>query len=607
MSTFPTPSATRLAVEHELFLLGHRNLQAHVFGQAGLSLLVAMGAWSTVPHQRDIAWITGMLLFALLLQCTVWAFRARVAAPGPDAQTLRQWKWANFTVVSMAGFAWGSLGWLFVPDAQVNNLMVMTSFAGALAYSAVSNVYDLRAFYSSVGIATVVLLAKIPHAFGDQYPSVVGMCLLYMVVLSMVAHSAHKTLITSIELRLENEVLARAHAEQAARAEKANRDKSEFLAAASHDLRQPVHALLLLIEAYRHSHPEAAQHPLIQQIASAGRSVGALFNALMELSRLEGGGERVAAEAVRLADSLHAAVERVRPQADSKALQLRVFVARSARQGTALTDRVLLERILDNLLSNAVRYIERGGILVALRPAHGGDGLWLEVWDTGIGIAPQDQQRIFDPYTQVGNRERDRTKGLGLGLAIVRRATALLDIGVALQSRPRRGSCFRLHLPQAMLQQHPQPAAQALPPASSSQVSALAGHRILVIDDDPLVLHAMQALLASWRMEVRCADAGHPLALPMGAPVWAPECIISDFRLPGPLNGIALLDELLERFPGAVGILQTGELVQNVQAEAEEAGYLVLFKPVPPPVLARTLCALLDNGGQQPGGAPCIS
>lgn len=160
-----------------------------------------------------------------------------MAAPGPDAQTLHQWKWANFTVVSVAGFAWGSLGWLFVPDAQVNNLMVMTSFAGALAYSAVSNVYDLRAFYSSVGIATVVLLSKIPHAFGDQYPSVVGMCLLYMVVLSMVAHSAHRTLITSIELRLENEVLARAHAEQAARAEKANRDKSEFLAAASHDLR----------------------------------------------------------------------------------------------------------------------------------------------------------------------------------------------------------------------------------------------------------------------------------------------------------------------------------------------------------------------------------
>ena len=158
-----------------------------------------------------------------------------------------------------------------------------------------------------------------------------------------------------------------------------------------------------------------------------------------------------------------------------------------------------------------------------------------------------------------------------------------------------------------MLQRHPQAAVQALPPASSSQVGALAGHRILVVDDDPLVLHAMQALLASWRMEVRCADAGHPSALPMGAPGWEPECIISDFRLPGPLNGIALLDELLERFPGAVGILQTGELVQNVQAEAEEAGYLVLFKPVPPPVLARTLCALLDNGGQQPGGAPCTS
>lgn len=230
----------------------------------------------------------------------------------------------------------------------------------------------------------------------------------------------------------------------------------------------------------------------------------------------------------------------------------------------------------------------------------------MEVWDTGIGIAPPDQQRIFDPYTQVGNRERDRTKGLGLGLAIVRRATALLDIGVALQSAPPAGKLFPApSSPQAMLQQHPPPAAQALPPASSSQVSALAGHRVLVVDDS-LVLHAMQALLASWGMDVRCADVGHPSALPMGAPGWEPECIISDSACRGRSTALRCWMYCWSASPGPSASCRRANWCRT-QAEAEEAGYLVLFKPVSPPVLARTLCALLDNGGQQPGSAPCIS
>jgi signal transduction histidine kinase/CheY-like chemotaxis protein len=596
-----TAAANHTAIEQELFLLGYRNLRTHVFGQAGLSLLVAAGAWAAAPHVRVLVWIDCMLVFAVVLYAGVWIFKKQAGLRPAEPRTLRDWKRANFFLVSIAGVAWGSLGLLFVPDAQVNNLLVMTSFSGALAYSSVSNVYDLRAFFSSVLLGTAVLVSQIPAAFGEHALPVIGMCLLYLTVLSLVARNAHKTLIESIQLRLDNEHLAQTNAAHAARAEKANRDKSEFLAAASHDLRQPVHALMLLIEAYRQSDPVAGKHPLIQQISAAGQSVSALFNALMELSRLDSGTEKVSPEALDLPALLRTVLEPVRPQAERKGLRVRLFVAPALAHAVVLADRVLLGRVLGNLISNAVRYTARGGLLLSLRRAQGEPGLWLEVWDSGAGIAPQDQERIFDPYVQIGNRERDRTKGLGLGLAIVRHASALLGLRLSLRSRLQRGSCFRLHIPAALVVD--QVASTEGADAKLAQrlsKSVLVGRRLLHIDDDPMVLQAMQALLGSWQLDLRSAQVGDAAAvLQVCGPDWVPECIISDFRLPGPLNGIQLLDVLLERFPLAVGLLQTGELAEDVQLAAEESGYLIAFKPVAPDVLAYTLCAVLERRSEE--------
>jgi len=583
-------------VEQELFLLGYRNLSVHALGLVCLPLLVCAGAWSTVPQPIVWAWLIWMLAMSFLFRYGLWLFRHKVKLLHPDLKVLRQWHWANLGMISMGGFSWGCIGFLFVPEAQVNNLMVMTSFAGVLAYTAISNVYDMRGLVGGVLLGTAALSSQIPYAFGAHASFVIGMCLLYMAMLGLVTRNAHRTLLESIRLRLSNQLLAQKNAENAARAEQANRDKSEFLAAASHDLRQPVHALLLLIEAYRQQVPAAANHPLLHHIAVAGQSISSLFNALMELSRLESGTEKPVLESFDLADVLLVVLNRTRPQAEGKNLRLQTFQAKRLTSRTVCTDRLLLQRILGNLLSNAVRYTTQGGVLLSLRPAHGDDGLWLEVWDTGQGIALADQTRIFDPYVQIGNRERDRTKGLGLGLAIVRHAAHLLGLRVSLHSKPDRGSCFRLHLPGTLCQpDRPEPA-QSDRGTSFAVVHApqLAGRRVLLVDDDPMVLLAMQALLGSWKVDLRCANRGDESVFLLCSPDWAPECVLSDFRLPGPLNGIALLDELLDHYPHAVGILQTGELREAVQTQAQESGYLVLFKPIDPAKLAATLSAVLD-------------
>lgn len=583
-----------------MFLLGYRNLKVHIVGHVGLSLLVAAGTWFAAAHTLVLGWLAWMLSLALVFVYGIRAFYHKVRLPGMQSENMRMWRQASLWMATLPGIGWGSIGLLLVPGAQVNNLMVMTSFAGAFAYSSVGNAHDPRGFLVSVTVATAVLMSQLRAAFGEQAWVAVGMCLLYFSVMTWVARNAHLTLMESIKLRLANEKLARTNAENAARAEQANRDKSEFLAAASHDLRQPVHALLLLIEAYRQQVPEAASHPLVLNIADAGQSIGTLFNALMELSRLESGVEKAILTRLDVSDEVLLLAGRMRPVAQRKGLLLRSFISRALGNTQLQTDKLLFERIVGNLLSNAVRYTSQGGVLLSLRLAHGGDGLWLEIWDTGLGITAADQARIFDPYVQVANRERDRSQGLGLGLAIVRHASALLGMGVSVRSRVGRGSCFRLHLGGSMLAHVCSTGTVKIGGQESELVSPapwLAGRRVLLVDDDVMIQQAMQALLGSWGIDLRSATTGDASAVHVCGTDWQPECVLCDFRLPGAMDGIEMLDYLQDCFPQAVGILQTGELVQMVQARAEEAGYMVMFKPVDASVLAATLCSVLSRQG----------
>jgi two-component system, sensor histidine kinase len=592
LSVWLPPRATE--VEYELFVLDYRNLLPHGVGQLGMSVVVVGLSWQVVQHHLLWVWLAWMWLSAAALFAALRLFGGHARSAVPEAGKMRMWRWAHPLLLTMVGIGWGGVGWLLVAQSPEHNLVIMLAFAGTLAYSAVTNApSDPRGFGISAAIAIAMLAYHMPRAFSHTTPYIWGMSAVYLVVLLLAAHNARITLLESITLRLANEVLASNNAKQAALAEQANRDKSDFLAAASHDLRQPVHALLLLLEAYRLEEPQSAAHPLMHHITAAGQSINSLFNALMELSRLSSGAEKPVPSTFEVADLLSTVLGRIRPEAQRKGLGLRSWQASALALPMAHTDKVLLDRILGNLLSNAVRYTEQGAVLLSLRRAHHNAGLWVEVWDTGLGISADDRERIFEPYVQIGNLERDRAKGLGLGLSIVRQAVSLLGLQLSVLSHPGRGSCFRLLVPQAMLR--PQPAPSPATPTAATEASTrlLAGRRILLVEDDPMALNAMQALLGLWRVDLRCASRGDGSVLDCCTADWIPECVLCDFRLPGPLNGIEVLDLVLEHYPQAVGILQTGELAQAVQAQAEEAGYLVLFKPVDAGVLASTLNALL--------------
>ncbi|NTV10896.1 MAG: response regulator [Zoogloea sp.] len=379
-------------------------------------------------------------------------------------------------------------------------------------------------------------------------------------------------------------------------AEEANLAKSKFLAAASHDLRQPVQSLVMFNAVLSQ---RLAGHPAETVVKHMGASLDALqrlLSDLLEVSRLDAGSVQTHPQPVALGPLIDRLVTECTPRARSQGLRLR-----QVRTSTwTVSDPVLLERILRNLLENALRYTERGSILVGVR--RHANGLRLCVVDSGIGIAPDQQALIFQEFYQVGNPGRNRDKGLGLGLAIVSRLCALLEHRIAVTSAPGRGSCFWVELPRL----HVAPSEPAAPaPRDSASRQFTCANRVLVIDDESIVRDGLTACLESWGAKVlSAADADEALAL-CSSQDMHPSLIISDYRLGANRSGV----EAVERLRAANGrptpaIILTGDTDPANIAKIRDSGFMLLYKPVDPERLHAVVSAILAHGPPPEGRTP---
>ncbi|OIQ68136.1 aerobic respiration control sensor protein ArcB [mine drainage metagenome] len=273
--------------------------------------------------------------------------------------------------------------------------------------------------------------------------------------------------------------------------------------------------------------------------------------------------------------------------AQDKGLRLHIRASRH----WVLSDATLVYRILLNLVGNALRYTERGGVLVVARPAADGQTLQLQVWDSGVGIAPQYQSVVFAEFFQVANAARDRTKGLGLGLNIVQRTAALLAHPLQLASRLGHGTRVSLVLPLAQ----PQLATAPEPALESALADDLRDVLVLVIEDDTLVMTALTGVLQAWGMHVLAAQ-GLPEALQLLAQGDAPELIISDFRLQDAHDGIAVIVRLRSELGCSVpACLISGDIDAGLVHAAQDVGLTLLHKPVRPGKLRSLLRSLLRD------------
>jgi signal transduction histidine kinase/ActR/RegA family two-component response regulator len=382
-------------------------------------------------------------------------------------------------------------------------------------------------------------------------------------------------------------------------AEAADRAKTRFLAAASHDLRQPAHALGLYVATLRGLPLTPEQEELTGRIASSVDALDAMFNTLLDVSRIDGGAVLPRVERVDLAQLLQRLADEFAPQAEGRGLRLALRMAPG--RPVTLADPLLLERVVRNLLANAVKYTTRGGLLLAcrLRTAPDGERRWrIEVWDSGRGVEPQVHERIFEEYYQVGNPARDRRQGLGLGLAIVRRLAQLMDLKVTLRSRPGRGSVFRLEglvVADASETVRDEDAAVTGP--------LLRGRTVAVIEDDLDVRAAMRSLLRLWGCEVAEGDDARTVLHRLGSQ--AADAVIADVRLAGGRDGPHEVQALLGAWRRRVPVLiVTGETAPDSVQRLGHAGLDWMAKPLAADRLLAWLTQALHRPGEFPQESP---
>lgn len=387
----------------------------------------------------------------------------------------------------------------------------------------------------------------------------------------------------SAEMTLRAGSEARALTSQKEAAEAANRAKSRFLAAATHDLRQPLHALGLfsgaLLEKIRY--PEVRE--LVVNINKSVEALDGLFNSLLDISKLDAG----VIEPARAAFALQTLFDKLMRDYQHQALNKGIIFRIRPSAYVVYSDAALVERIMRNLISNAVAHTDHNGVLVGARKR--GDQVRLEVWDCGPGIEAANLKDIFQEFYQLGNPERDRSKGLGLGLAIVARLARLLDSKVNVRSTVGKGSLFSFELPLTQIQ--PQSEMSYTTPALNNLIGAF----IVIIDDERAVLEGMRALLTDWGCRLILADSVMD-ALNKLKDESVPDLLIADYRLRDGATGIQALARLQKEYGlGIPGILITGDTSPDRLREAKASGYYILHKPVRAPKLRTLLSYALEQ------------
>ena len=379
-----------------------------------------------------------------------------------------------------------------------------------------------------------------------------------------------------LNVQLEAKVEERTQALSAA-----NAAKGHFLAAASHDLRQPVAAVGLLSGLLRDRLQSSPVHEMTLRLCDAVRSMEGLLNGLLDLSRLEAGAIKPHIQPV----DLQAMLTRIQSHENEAAVQKGLTLRVHPTQAFAASDPVLLEQMVRNLVGNALRYTQGGGVLVGVRQRQG--QLMIQVWDTGSGIAPQDQRRIFEDFVQLDNPGRNRAKGLGLGLAIVQRAAQLLGSDIGLRSRLGKGSCFSIVVPQAS-PATASPHAPSLAPYTTTQ-RPLEDRHIVVVDDDDTLRLALRERLRDWGAFVSAVSSLDDLDELLQR-VMSVDLLLTDHRLRDG-DGLQAISMARSLHPHLPAVVITGDTGAEPLRQLQDSGVPVLHKPFQSEELLATLLA----------------
>jgi two-component system, sensor histidine kinase len=564
-----------------LYVQTPATLTGYVLGM----VVIAMLFWGLAEPWKLFGWLGAVAV----LWCVRLAHYVRYRRqPDADDATLLRWRRSWRVLVLVQGAMLGVAAWVFwglgTPYTMIALILVVYSFCVSSVQLLATQSRIFIAFIALVLTPTIVRIASDTSHPGNIQLAVIVTVLFCATVLMVRTYSS--ALGQAILLKSRTDELAaqlraeKAEADAARRAaEQASRAKTQFFAAASHDLRQPLHAMGLFAEALRQRIRDPEVASLVNSINESVDALEGLFGELLDITRIDTGGVDVNPQPVRVKELFGRLRLHFEPIAFEKGLVLNF----RGDHRVAHADPTLLERVLRNLVSNALRYTDDGGVVVSCR-ARGGK-LLFQVWDSGIGIAEAMLPRIFDEFFQVQtNRplEAHHRKGLGLGLAIVKRLASLMEAPLTVRSRLGHGTVFTLEVPAGKAPRSVEPVVTSgkLPLGLTLQ-----GRQIVVVEDEQAVREGLVVLLQAWGASVISFDTVEAVRAWLAAPTAEqPDLLLCDYRLPQGSTGIDALVAIRARWPEArlPAIVITGSSLGGHEDEAVEHDYHLLIKPVLP-------------------------
>ncbi len=492
---------------------------------------------------------------------------------------------SNLTLLStLSGTTWGALGFIAVtPGDPVTSLIMIMVLTGMVASATASLAHLSLPYYLFILPAMLPAALKF-FSFEDTSFFLVGLLiLLYLAASVQFSRDIRQSALQAINLKFDNlNLIERLTVEKqkaedaAALAHRSNESKSKFLAAASHDLRQPLQALRLLAATLKvQTLNQSDSAATINSVDDSVHALKELFDSLLDISRLDSGTVDLQIEHFALADLLN----RIRPDFQTLAQEKNLRYECADTDVIVATDRVLLERVARNVIHNAIRYTNAGTVTVSTIPH--ADTIALTVSDTGQGIAENETSNIFDEFVQLENPERDRSKGLGLGLSIVKRVVNLLDLKLDLQSTPGVGTRISVTIPRGDTDQ----IAKATPKLPAIQ-GDLGDLFVLIIDDEQAVRQALQGLLQQWGCMVLACGSAEDALRSLREFEYDPDIILADYRLRENKTGseaIAMIRHHSQHHIPAVII--TGDVAPEQLVELDELDDPVMHKPCDPAIL----------------------
>ncbi|HEX4844435.1 MAG TPA: hybrid sensor histidine kinase/response regulator [Limnobacter sp.] len=560
----------KLLFEHLPFVL-----VGSLVSSTGVALILA----GRVSTNLLLAWVTTVYVL-----CGVrWLVRKQFMAQG-DSFDSALWIRVATAFTGMAGVVWGSMGVLFFVDDPLV-LMTLVIVLGGMTAGAVSSHSCYLPAYVAYAMPTVSPFAVRCMLEGGSFFWVLGaLSLTFMAVNILYGRNLQRNFMETMRLRFENADLVQALMQQKQVAEQASLAKTRFLAAASHDLRQPVQAIELFADVLDRDLQGSPSAPLVGRIRAAGRGLETLLNALLDFSKIDAAAitpDKQHFPVQTLLDALHSDFG---SQAERKGLTLRIMPSRLWLH----SDPTLLERVLRNFVSNAIKYTPTGRVTVGCKRQ--GSSVRLMVIDTGLGIPKPAQTSVFKEFVQLDNPERDREKGLGLGLYIAQSLSRLLDHPLALHSVVGKGSTFSLTVPLGIANTTP-----VAPVTEHARADALRDKTVLLIDDDPNIRMGVTEMLERWDCAAVTAESAHEALELMQISGFVPDAIVADYRLRNEETGVQAIQAIQARWGAVPAAILTGDTEPDRIREASSSGYPLVHKPLSAAKLRALLMHLLEQ------------